>query len=226
MQFKHCIILDEIMRQKPSQIEFIKCLNNIREGKVTQADWSKLNERSLSNLPLQERICFEQDQTILLTETWAESYSRNCESIASLNQPVAQFRSIGRGSHHSKERELGQIRDKCTISKGCRIMITKNQQALASLGLNNGAVGTVVDIFYEEGMSPPEPPAFVIVDIPNFKGVPGNECIPGHPTYVALTPDTGFCEYKCKCQRTGYPLIPSYGITIAKSQGMTIGQND
>ena len=43
--------------------------------------------------------------------------------------------------------------------------------------------------------------------------------------YVALTNDTGICENKCNCQRTGYPLIPAYGITIAKAQGMNIGEN-
>ena len=226
MQFKDCIILDEIMRQKPSQRKFIECLNNIRQGTVKHQDWQQLNERALSNLSMEERQQFEQDDTILLTETWADSYQRNCERIASLGHPVAQFASTGRGYHHSREKDMGQIRNVCYLSQGCRVMITKNQQALAALGLNNGAVGTIVDIFYDEGMQPPQPPSFVIVDIPGFKGIPGNECIPGHPTYVALTPDTGFCENKCRCQRTGYPLIPAYGITITKAQGMTIGQNE
>ena len=226
MQFEKCIILDEIMRQKPSQRKFIACLNNLREGNVKQSDWEKLNERSLSNLSLKERQQFEQDDTILLTETWAESYQRNCERIASLGQPVALCISTGRGNHHSREKDMGQIRNACYLSKGCRVMITKNQQALVALGLNNGAMGKVVDIYYDEGMQPPQLPSFVIVDIPGFKGIPGNECIPGHPTYVALTPDTGFCENKCNCQRTGYPLIPAYGITINKAQGMTIGQNE
>ena len=32
------------------------------------------------------------------------------------------------------------------------------------------------------------------------------------------------CDDKC-CSREGFPLIPGYAITIAKSQGMTIGKN-
>ena len=226
MQFYQCIILDEIMRQKPSQIKFIKCLDNIREGTVEMRDWQQLNERCLTNLTIEERQQFEQDDTILLTETWAEAYKRNCEQLSSLNNPVAQITSSGRGYHHSKDKDMGQIRNVCTLTKGCRVMLTKNQGALATLGLNNGAVGKVVDIFYEKGVCPPQPPSFIIVDFPGYKGMPGNECIPGYPSYVALTVDTGFCENKCRCQRTGYPLIPAYGITITKAQGMTIGQNE
>ena len=226
MQFRQCIVLDEIMRQKPSQIKFINCLNNIREGTIQKTDWQQLNERTLGNLSFEERQLFEQDDTILLTETWAESYHQNCQRISSLNHPVAQFTSSGRGYHNSKENDMGQIRKTCTLTKGCRVMITKNQQTLAARGLNNGAVGRVVDIYYDEGMRPPHPPSFVILDIPGYRGIPGNECIPGYPSYVAMTVDTSFCENKCKCQRTGYPLIPAYGITITKSQGMTIGQNE
>ena len=75
-------------------------------------------------------------------------------------------------------------------------MITKNQGLLSSLGVNNGAIGKIVDIFYDRGVRPPQPPAFIVVDIPGYKGISGNEAIPGYPTYIPLTVDTGFCEKK------------------------------
>ena len=201
-------------------------MNNIRLGTVKYTDWEELNARVLSNLSLEEKDKFDKDDTILLTETWQEAYERNSNQIKSLNTPVAVIPSCGRGSHHSKENDMGQIRNISILAKGIRVMITKNQELLATIaGLNNGAVGKVIDIYYDEGVRPPNPPAFVVVDIPGYKGIPGNVCIPGYPTYVPLTVDTGFCDMKC-CQRTGYPLIPAYGITIMKAQGMTIGKNE
>ena len=77
MQFEQCIVLDQIMRQKPSQIKFIECLNNIRLGDVTKSDWEKVNSRALSNLSIEERQVFDQNDAILFTETSGYSSSSN-----------------------------------------------------------------------------------------------------------------------------------------------------
>ena len=79
---------------------------------------------------------------------------------------------------------MGQIPSVCKIATGCRIMLTKNQGALTSLGLNNGAVGTVRSILYNEGMSPANSfPVVIMVDFPNYKGPAFH---PDHPKCVPI----------------------------------------
>ena len=87
--------------------------------------------------------------------------------------------------------------------------------------LNNGAVGTVISIVYNRDKSPPEFPEFIVVD---FEKHDGPAWVDSHPTWIPISSMEVRCEDNC-CSRTGFPLIPAYGITIAKSQGMTIGEN-
>ena len=100
-------------------------------------------------------------------------------------------------------------------------MLTKNQYELLTYGLNNGAVGTVKDIYYEKGQGPPTMPSFVLVDFPSYKGP---HPIPGYPTYIPIVIDSGRCADRC-CGRTGIPLMPAYAVTVGKAQGMTIGKD-
>ena len=150
MGIQHCIILDEIMRQKPSQKELIACLNNVRSGNITRQDWEKLNSRSLEELPQQEKDLFSGPDSIMLTEVWKVANEHNYNKIRHLKQPVAILPSIGKGQHHRKSKDMGQIPAVSIISKSCRVMLTKNQSELTPSGLNNGAVGTVIDIYYEK----------------------------------------------------------------------------
>ena len=57
-----------------------------------------------------------------------------------------------------------------------------------------------------------------------FPAYKGEAWIPEHPTWVPIPVDQGMCEGHC-CSRKGLPLMPAYAITIAKSQGMSIGAN-
>ena len=67
----------------------------------------------------------------------------------------------------------------------------------------------------------PEMPEIVVIDFTKYKGPVWDE---HHPTWVPITANVVTCEdvKKC-CKRTSFPLITGYAITIAKSQGMTIG---
>ena len=117
---------------------------------------------------------------------------------------------------------MSQIPNVCIVATGCRVVLTKNQKSMTKLGLNNGAIGTVVAIVYNKGKKPPTFPEFIVVDFPKYKGPPMYE---EHPTWVPITVNTVHCEHKC-CMREGYPLKSGYAITIAKSQGLTIGKDE
>ena len=104
---------------------------------------------------------------------------------------------------------------------GYFVILTRNQGQLTRLGLNNGAIGTFVSIIFKEGVKPPAFPEAVIVDFPKYKGPVWSK---DHPTWIPITVNSVMCDDKC-CSREGIPLIPGFAITIAKSQGMTIGKN-
>ena len=214
------IILDEIMRQKPSQQDFITLLNHVRLGEITQCDWETINSRSIHNLTENEKEIFAGQRSITLTETWSVANDYNYNAIMKINTPVAVIVSEGKGYHHKKESDMGQIPTVCVICVGQRVMLTKNQEELLTQGLNNGAVGTVRTIYYAAGERPPSLPQYFVVEFPDYHGPVS---IPGYPKFVPLSPDVGYCEDYC-CMRRGIPLIPAYAISICKSQGMNIGE--
>ena len=145
MSFNDVVILDEVMRQKPSQVKLLTILNKIRLGKVTQTDWNEINSRALCNLSDEEKqnFHFSNPSVIWLTETWVEANKHNYKVLASLNIPVAVIPSTGKGRHHNKDAQVGQIPSRCIVAKGTRVILTKNQKELTWYGLNNGAVGIV-----------------------------------------------------------------------------------
>ena len=154
-------------------------------------------------------------------ETWNEVNEENHNKLSKLGVPVAIIMSEGSGPHHNQiDKQCGQIMHRTLLAVGATVMLTKNQRGLTGLGLNNGAMGTVVSILFEAGSGPPQFPNAVVVD---FNGYKGPAWIVDHPTWVPIPVNQARCETNC-CVRRGIPLMPAYAITIAKSQGMTIGK--
>ena len=229
--FVDVFILEEIIRQQPGQAALLRHLENLRTGKVTRNDWEEINERCLDNLSVKERAKFDNENSdvICLTETWKEAnkYNRSVLNSKYYNGErvvCAEFKSNGYGKHHNTAKEsLSQIPNRTVIAVGCRVILTKNQGCMTRLGLNNGAIGTVISIICKQNVKPPHLPELVVVDFPRYKGPAWDV---NHPTWVPITSNVVNCENVAKCcKRTGFPLTTGYAITIAKSQGMTIGPN-
>ena len=104
-------------------------------------------------------------------------------------------------------------------------MLTVNLKA--SWGLFNGAVGTVMDIVYNAGSSPTDDPAplpdVVFVRFPGYKGPPYMD---EDPTLVSIVPVSRCTDCLCRCKRVQVPLRLSWGTTIHKCQGMTVGTGE
>ena len=112
--------------------------------------------------------------------------------------------------------EMGGLEPTILLSRGARIMLTRNIWTKA--GLCNGAMGTVRQIFAENHTTPMQPVAVVVqFDESDYKG-PGfskdiPNCVPVYP--VTSYSDSGLA-------RKQLPLKLAWSITIHKSQGLTL----
>ena len=104
------------------------------------------------------------------------------------------------------------------LAKGARVMLTIN--LWSSVGLCNGATGTVVDFIFGDNHNPPDLPVAVIVQFDNYRGPSFNEtqpsCVPICPITVTSQSENGFQE------RQQLPLRLAWALTIHKSQGLTL----
>ena len=80
----------------------------------------------------------------------------------------------------------------------------------------NGCQGTIKKIIYMPGSKPPELPSMVLVEIPQYLGPSIGEA----PNTIPIVPITRqWFKNNTSCTRKALPLVPSYSMTIHKSQG-------
>ena len=94
----------------------------------------------------------------------------NHEQLTKLEHPIANI-----NARHSSEvakkispDDLSGLEPILFLAKGARVMLTMN--SWPSVGLCNGATGTVVDIIFQSNHEPPDLPVAVIVEFENYTG--------------------------------------------------------
>ena len=105
------------------------------------------------------------------------------------------------------------------LAKGAKIMLRTN--LWTSRGLENGTIGEIVDILYEEGSNPPEdPPAILICKFDTYKGPYLDET----EKTVPIVPSTKFWTrpQNTMCSRTNFPVALAYACSIHKSQSLSL----
>lgn len=230
------IFLEKIYRQNDEN--FIKSLNNLRLNRLTQDDIRLFYDREVNYNTYESDILH-----IFSTNQEADNY--NTFKFNSVQKPLHVFNSVDKihrkrsvikvDKNNPDERltnfdlkTLEAFDKSCKapsaleLKEGCRVMLLKNLNF--NKGLINGACGTVLELKKSESkaesipqqqevMQPqkPEDEEYILVKFDN--GV--EEVIAKH-TFEA------YRDGEVVVSREQYPLRLAYGITIHKSQGMTL----
>ncbi len=211
------IFLEKIYRQNDEK--FIKSLNNLRLNRLTQDDTRLFYDREVNYNTYESDILH-----IFSTNKEADNY--NVFKFNSVQKPLHVFNSTDKihrkrviitvDKNNPDERltqfdikTLDAFDKSCKASsalelkEGCRVMLLKNLNF--NKGLINGACGTVIELKKSEDEE------FILVKFDNEV----EEIIQKH-TFEA------YRDGEVVVSREQYPLRLAYGITIHKSQGMTL----
>ena len=198
------------------QVQFRDLLLRLRKGDSTVDDWKLLLTRQPSNVT---NLCdFEDSTRLFYSNEQVANY--NHEQLTKLEHPIAHINARHSSALAKKisSDDMSGLEPVVFLAKDARVMLTMN--LWSSVGLCNGATGTVVDIIYQNNHQPPDLPIAVIVEFENYRGPVFNEsrplCIPIYPITVTSQTEIGFHE------RQQLPLRLAWALTIHKSQGLTL----
>ena len=116
------------------------------------------------------------------------------------NHPVAKIKAVHNGRHAVKadSNKAAGLLPLLYLSPDSKVMLVVNLKP--DWGLNNGAVGTVVDIVYKDGRRPTDDPAPVpVVVLVRFQGYRGPPYINKDPTVVPIVQASHSTDYPCRC---------------------------
>ena len=172
---QNVIKLDENVRvANDSQSEFRNLLLRLRNGNSTLDDWNILNSRStigtdISNLGT--KYIYLAYSNKVVNEYNLTFLKQSRESI----YPIKAKHSSVKAAKLSSD-QFGGLESLIHLAVNARVMLTRN--LWVQKGLCNGSMGTVSQIIYKEGDTPPSLPIAVMVKLDSYNG----------PTFE----DTGF----------------------------------
>ena len=151
-------------------------LLRLRKGESTVDDWKLLLTRQPSNVT---DLCdFEDATRLFYCNEQVANY--NHEQLTKLDYPIAHI-SLRHSSALAKKissDDMSGLESVVFVAKSARVMLTMN--LWSSVGLCNGATGTVVDIIYQNNHQPPDLPIAVIVEFENYREpvlIETNRCV-------------------------------------------------
>jgi hypothetical protein len=214
------VVMDETHHQKDPQ--FKEAIQQMHDGNVTRETARMFLSCSLDELPKNERIDFE-DNVLYAMLTWKSTIPIMVQYLKKLGQPVAQvntkFAFHGQTNHAAKELNL-PVHNALAVDSVVMLLVN----FIVEWKLFSGTVGQVVEIVYSNPNGPQDPdtqPAYVVVDFPNSCIPTDKAWCPEKPTLVPIPAVTLCCKNNC-CSMTTIPLHVCKAITIYKSQGMTV----
>ena len=212
--FQKFIELKIAFRQSTDE-NFALILDRLAVGKITTQDYNELSKRSIATISPAEISKFK--NAVHLCANKETVRKQNLHYLNNKNNPVAKITSQNHPNivtSQSEDRAQG-LQAHLMLSIGCKVMLRRN--LWVSGGLVNGTTGTVKAIIYDEGITPPELPLYILVDFDNYAG----PCIKDN--LFPVVPVTATWTYQnIKYTRKQFPLTLAHAITIHKCQGLTI----
>ena len=218
-KFNMCFTLNESKRQAGEENEsFRNILDSVYNGTFKKPEWDTLRDKSYGKLTEEVKKVFD-DQAIMLSARKIDMLSFNKRKLREQKQPIAQLRAV-----HSKpglaqlpSDKAGGLMKDVWLCRGARVVLTENLWIEEKLV--NGSVGTVIGILYWDNEKPPGLPIVLCT----FKDYTGPSFLPGVPKCVPIIPKERQFFYRgAMASREMTPLLLGWGITIHKSQGMTL----
>lgn len=114
----------------------------------------------------------------------------NHEQLIKLQQPIANInaRHSSAIAKNISSEEMSNLEPTVFLAKGAKVMLTMN--LWSSVGLCNGATGTILDLIYESNHQPPDLPIAVIVHFNDYSGPSISDilpsCVPICPVTVSI----------------------------------------
>jgi hypothetical protein len=240
--FDTVVRLRRIHRQ-PGASMYKESLIRTRDGAMTKEDhalWKThdLGDPETCTLTSEERAYFEDKAPHLFAEN-ALAGQRNGHKLGQHTAAVsgAVLRVASQDSTAAASRQAHEhysnLRRVVHLARAAPVMLISNVRT--SVGLVNGAMGSVVAVVLQGSSSSLDEGEdlrnavtaghvhYVIVDFPKYTGP---TFFDGHPTYVPIRPLQVRHRRMKQWTRLQLPLALAWGITIHKSQGLTLPDGD
>ena len=210
------IVNQRVQGASIEQQQFRDLLLRLRVGDSTSSDWEMLLTRQPANI--RDLTLFNDATRLFYSNDQVASY--NHDQLIKLQQPVAVVNAYHSSVTAKKisPSDMSGLEPVVFLAKGAKVMLTMN--LWPSVGLCNGATGTIIDYIYQVEHQPPHLPVAVIAKFDDYNGPSISDtlhsCVPVCPVAVSAQISEGVHE------RQQLPLRLAYALTIHKSQGLTL----
>src|ERR1700683_4377032 len=221
--FKQSVTLNTIFHQAgqdPAQVIFREALLRLQTYSTISEDFEVFSTCFWNILPPEERAEF-----VYLLPTRVSFLDFNCQRLIASAKPVSWCHAKHNHTEakNAKSDDAEGLEKEISLAEGAKVMLTRN--LWTSKGLVNGAQGVVKKIWFYQGSNAcSHLPAVVFVQFDGYSGpeTPAWEGI--SPSWVPIVPAVARWETKTGKQltHTQLPLMMAWGITIHKSQGLTL----
>ncbi|KJK78206.1 hypothetical protein H634G_06379 [Metarhizium anisopliae BRIP 53293] len=221
MRFNKTVFLSVVQRQcGDDQAAFRKALGELRLLQLSHESWKLLSGRVQAKLDDQEVARFADALRVYTTKDRVNEY--NHYHLDRLSRPVVQViaTNVGPGAAAAPDDKAGNLAKQVPVCIGARLMLTCN--LWQQVGLCNGARGTVYDIGWAPGADPVrDQPCAIMMEFDKYTGPAFLTTADGRKIVPILPVDRDFLVGATLCNRTQFPLIVCYAITVHKSQSIT-----
>ena len=236
-QFDSAAFFEENMRTGAGEEQWAGLLARHRVGDATDDDLQRLVNLQLRHRPADVRATFEAEGTLYCfprheydSELEPGERHHNRRELWKLNQAgepcgvcVAKD-CVARGCRPTANKARG-LQKKLWLARGARVAVTSN--LAQDFGVVNGAVGTVHEVVYADGVRPTDDqtlPRVVYVKMDRWSGPQFcsevKNLVPFVPVKLPID-----CKHNARCSRTNVPLALAWAWTIHKAQGISVGEN-